>query len=141
MFSKSYSVEKKIGVIFLLMLIWIVRPGAQDIATAANWPPTIVVPALATPSTVTGKTTTLTVLGADDGGASKLTYRWSAASIPCGAASPTFSVNSSNNASTTVATFSKAGDYVLKVVVTDASGLSASSVVSAKVLTNAFKPH
>jgi hypothetical protein len=98
-----------------------------------NQPPTVAKAASASPNPVTGKTTTLSALGADDGGAANLRYTWSVVSIPSGAALPTFSVNGSNAAANTVATFSKAGSYLFRVTITDASGLSVSSQVSVTV--------
>ena len=49
-----------------------------------NASPTVTTAASATPSTVTGTTTVLSVLGADDGGEANLTYTW-AATVPSGA--------------------------------------------------------
>ena len=50
-----------------------------------NWAPTVATPASASPSVVTGKTTTLQVLGADDGGEASLTYTWATVTAPAGA--------------------------------------------------------
>ena len=72
--------------------------------TINNGAPTVATAASASPSTVSGKTTALSVLGADDGGESNLTYSWAATSIPAGAPAPAFGVNSSNAAKNTVAT-------------------------------------
>ena len=54
--------------------------------------------------TVTGTTTVLSVLGADDGGESNLTYTWSVTSKPSGASNPTFSLNGINAAKSTTNT-------------------------------------
>src|SRR5262249_16641679 len=62
---------------------------------------TVAQAAAASPTTVTGKTTSLSVLGADDGGEANLRYTWTSS----GPAAVTFSVNGSNAAKTTVATF------------------------------------
>jgi len=43
----------------------------------ADQAPTVATAAAASPAEVTGTTTTLSVLGADDGGQSNLTYTWS----------------------------------------------------------------
>ena len=43
----------------------------------ADTPPTVAIPATATPAVVTTKTAALSVLGADDLGATKLVYTWS----------------------------------------------------------------
>ena len=98
-----------------------------------NQAPTVATPAKATPSPVTGKTTTLSVLGADDGGAANLRYTWSVVSMPTGAVAPTFSINGMNASQSTVATFSKAGTYVFRVTISDAAGLSITSQVSVTV--------
>src|SRR5262249_46500682 len=86
-------------------------------------------PASATPSPVTGTTTSLHVLGADDGGASSLTYAW-ASSGPAGV---TFSANGTNAARDVTATFSRAGTYTFVVTITDAGGLSVTSTVTVPV--------
>ena len=56
--------------------------------TVTNHAPTVATPAAATPSTVTGTTTALSVLGADDAGESNLTYTWAATSVPAGRQCP-----------------------------------------------------
>ena len=101
--------------------------------TPTNQAPTVAIVAQAASTTVTGKGTTLTVLGADDAGESNLRYTWSATSLPSGAAAPTFSVNGTNAAKSTGVTFSKAGTYTLKATITDADGLSVTSTVSVTV--------
>ncbi len=53
--------------------------------------------------------------------------------LPSGAAAPIFSVNASNAAKSTVATFSMAGTYGLTVTITDPAGLSTTSSVSVTV--------
>jgi hypothetical protein len=98
-----------------------------------NQPPTVATPAAASPSTVTGKTTALSVLGADDGGEANLTYTWVMTSGPAGA-SPTFSANGTNAAKNSTVTFNRAGGYVFQVTITDAGGLTATSSVSVTVL-------
>jgi hypothetical protein len=95
--------------------------------------PTVVTPASATPSPVTGTTTTLSVLGDDDGGEANLTYTWAATTSPSGAAAPTFSANGTNAAKQTVATFSKAGTYGFTVTIADAAGLTTTSSVNVVV--------
>ena len=95
--------------------------------------PTVVTPASATPSPVTGTTTTLSVLGGDDGGEANLKYTWAATTLPAGASAPTFSVNGTNTAKQTMATFSKAGTYGFTVTIADAGGLTTTSNVNAMV--------
>jgi hypothetical protein len=98
-----------------------------------NQPPTVATAASAAPATVTGKTTALSVLGADDGGESNLTYSWTMTSGPSGA-NPTFSVNGTNAAKTTTATFDRAGSYTFRVTITDAGGLTTTSSVNVTVV-------
>jgi hypothetical protein len=97
--------------------------------TTSNQPPTVATPAGATPSPVTGKSTNLSVLGADDGGEANLRYNWASN----GPAPVTFSVNGNNAAKQTTATFSKAGSYSFLVTITDAGGLSVTSSVGVTV--------
>ncbi|MCI0683086.1 MAG: IPT/TIG domain-containing protein [Gemmataceae bacterium] len=100
----------------------------------SNQAPTIASAASANPSAVTGKTTGLSVLGADDGGEANLAYTWSVVAKPAGAADPTFSANGTNVAKTSTATFFKSGFYQFQVTARDAEGLTASSVVSVTVV-------
>ena len=89
--------------------------------------------ASATPGTVTGKTTSLSVLGADATGASNLYYTWSATMLPSGASQPTFSPNSTNAAQNTTATFSMAGSYTLTATIINGYGLTFTSSVNVTV--------
>jgi hypothetical protein len=98
---------------------------------SGNQPPTVATPASASPNPVTGKTTTLSVLGADDGGEANLTYTWTTTGTP--PAAVTFSANGTNAAKTTTATFSKAGAYNFQVTITDAGGLSTTTSVGVTV--------
>ena len=100
-------------------------------SAAVNQSPTVATPAAATPSTVTGTTSSLSALGADDGGEAQLTYTWSVTGSPQGVVS--FSANASNAAKNTVVTFTKAGSYALLVKITDAAGASTTSVVNVVV--------
>ena len=97
----------------------------------SNQAPTIATPASANPNPVTGTTTALSVLGADDAGEANLTYRWATTGTP--PASVTFSANGSNAAKNTTATFAKAGSYTFQATVTGAGGLTATSSVSVTV--------
>jgi alpha-L-arabinofuranosidase len=102
-----------------------------DLAPASQ-PPTVAVPASASPNPVTGKTTNLSVLGADAGGESKLTYTWAATGTP--PAPVTFSANGTNAAKNTTATFGALGTYSLQVTIADpATGLSTTSSVTVTV--------
>ena len=93
-----------------------------------NQPPTVATPAAANPSPVTGTTTNLSVLGADDGGEENLTYTWTATAEPAGAADPTYSANGTNAAQDTTATFTQAGNYTFLVTISDGSLSTTSSV-------------
>ena len=111
-------------------------PAAGPSTTFAvdNSPPTVATPASATPNSVTGTTTALAVLGADSAmGEASLTYTWAATVLPNGAAVPVFSINASNTAKNTTATFSKAGSYTFQATITDVDGLSANSTVNVTV--------
>ena len=93
--------------------------------------PTVATAAKASANLVTGKTTSLSVLGADALGAANLTYTWATAgTVP---AAVTFSANGSNAAKATTATFSKVGTYAFQVTITNAAGLTASSSVTVVV--------
>jgi subtilase family serine protease len=102
-------------------------------STGGNKPPTVATPASASPNPVTGTTTNLSVLGADDGGESNLTYTWTVTSEPSGASAPTYSINGTNAAKNTTATFYSAGSYTFQVTITDKGGLSVTSSTSVTV--------
>ena len=94
-------------------------------------PPTIAQAAAATPNPVTGTTTNLSVLGADNGGEANLTYTWATTGTP--PAAVTFSPNGTNAAKNTVATFAKAGSYSVQVMIRNPSNLTATSSVNVTV--------
>ncbi|MFB3894439.1 MAG: Ig-like domain-containing protein [Phycisphaerae bacterium] len=96
-------------------------------------PPTIVQPAAASPNPVAGSSSGLSVRADDDGGEQNLVYTWSTVAKPAGAANPTFSVNATNAAKDAVATFSKTGNYTLRVTVADAYGRTVTSSVAVTV--------
>ena len=104
--------------------------------TVTDAAPTVATAASASPGTVTGTTTALSVLGAGlrwRRQESNLTYTWAATSRPSGAPAPTYSSNGTNASKNTTATFSKAGAYTLQVTITDAGGLSTTSSVNVTV--------
>ena len=108
--------------------------GPSETFTVDNTGPTVSTPASATPNPVVAGTTTLSVQGADIAtGAGSLTYSWAATMLPEGATAPTFSVNGSNAAQNTTATFSQAGSYQFTVTITDLGGLSIASSVTVTV--------
>jgi uncharacterized repeat protein (TIGR02543 family) len=104
---------------------------ASVTVTQVNVAPTIATAAAANPNPVTGTTVALSVLGADDGGESNLTYTWATTGTP--PAAVTFSANGTNAAKATTATFTKAGTYAFQVTVKDQAGLTATSTVSVVV--------
>lgn len=91
--------------------------------------PTVATPASGT-STTAGTAVGLSVLGADDGGESNLTYLWS---IISGPAAVNFSSNGLNVSKSTIARFSSIGTYQFKVTITDGTGLSTTSTTSVAV--------
>ncbi len=93
--------------------------------------PTVATAASATPNPVSGTTTQLSVLGADNGGETNLSYAWSTTGTP--PATVAFSANRSNAAKITTATFSKVGTYTFLVTISDALALSVTSSVTVTV--------
>jgi hypothetical protein len=102
--------------------------------TTTNQAPTVATVATATPNPVTGTTSALAVLGTDDAGESALIYTWAATTVPTGG-TVTFSVNGTNAAKATTATFTKAGSYTLQATIKDAEGLTVTSSVTVVVST------
>ena len=99
-----------------------------------NSAPFIVTAASASPATVSGTTTTLSVLGGDDGGEANLIYTWSVSAKPSGAADPTFSANGSNAAKSSTTTFSAPGAYTFHVTIRDVQGLAITGSVDVTVV-------
>ncbi|HEX7507383.1 MAG TPA: malectin domain-containing carbohydrate-binding protein [Polyangia bacterium] len=105
--------------------------GIEILTSTPNNAPTIATAAAASPNPVAGTTAALSVLGADDGGESNLTYTWATTGTP--PAAVTFSANGTNAAKNTTATFTKAGSYTLQVTVKDQPGLTVTSTVAVTV--------
>jgi len=108
--------------------------GAPDSAPPppTNQAPTVATAASATPTAVTaGGSSSLKVLGADNGGEANLTYTWAATGSPPGPV--TFSVNGTNAAKNTTVTLSTAGAYTLQATIRDQGGLTATSSVNVSV--------
>ena len=103
----------------------------EIIPIQASSPPAIATPAAASTNPVSGNTTSLSVLGTDDGGEGKLIYRWTTSGTP--PAAVVFSTNGSNAAKNTTATFGKAGSYLLDVNVSDEDGQSVKSSIAVTV--------
>ena len=95
---------------------------------AANAAPTVVKQIIVNGNApVTGKSASLSVLGSDDAGESKLVYNWSVTISPTGGTA-TFSLNAANGAKNSTITFTKAGTYNLAVKIVDGGGLSVTAV-------------
>jgi endoglucanase len=109
--------------------------SAGELATIMNsgsaTAPTVATQASANPSTVTGTMCSLSVLGADAGGEANLIYTWSTTGAPPAAVA--FSVNGTNDAKNTVATFAAAGTYNLQAAITNSSGMSVISSLTVTV--------
>ena len=100
---------------------------SHAVGAAANTAPTVAkAAALTSPGSVTGKSTTVAVLGSDNGGEANLVYTWRVTSAPQGG-SASFKVNGSNAAKSDTITFTKAGSYSVSVTIVDAGGLSVTS--------------
>ena len=87
----------------------------------------------AVPATVTGTTGQLALQSGSTEGTSGASYTWSAATVPSGAAPPTFGVNNGGSSGSTTATFSAAGTYVLTATMTDVNGNVAANTVTVVV--------
>jgi autotransporter-associated beta strand protein len=91
-------------------------------------PPSVAMPASASPSYITGTNTTLHVLGNEAVGEPKLTYTWTTIGTP--PAPVTFSDNGTNTAKNATATFTSPGIYILRVTVSDPVGATTTDSVS-----------
>ena len=99
--------------------------------TITNAAPTVWTAASTPQSPVTGQTASVSVLGADDLPEVALTYTWSA--VGASPAAVAFSPNGTNAAKNATATFTKAGNYSLQVIISDGGGLSVNSNVTVVV--------
>ncbi len=102
------------------------KTGTAQVTVSVGTPPTVATAAAAATNPVTSRSVVLSVIGADDGGEPALTYTWSVASAP---AAVSYSVNATNAAKSTTATFLKAGSYAFMVTIKDATNLTISSNV------------
>ncbi len=89
-------------------------------------------PATASPSTTTSFSTTLsaTAVDPDSNSDSLLTYTWATSSMPSGAIAPTFSVNGSPDAGSTVVNFTTPGLYKFTVTIADPNGSTGQTLTS-----------
>jgi hypothetical protein len=102
-----------------------------NLANGQGHAPTVATQAQSSTSPVTGISTKLSVLGADANGEPNLTYTWAVTGTP--PASVAFSVNGTNAAKDTTATFSAAGSYTFVVTIANAQGYFATSAVTVPV--------
>jgi rhamnogalacturonan endolyase len=100
-------------------------PQPNVYAVKAARPPTVVRPASAAAVT-TSAVAALAVLGSDDAGETALRYSWALVAGPGGV---TFTANGTNASKATAARFTKPGSYTLRVTITDAENLTATSEV------------
>ena len=106
--------------------------GTASVSVVApNAAPTIATAAAASPTPVSGSTTAVSVLGADDQGEANLVYTWTTTGTP--PAAVTFSANGTNAAKASTATFTEAGSYAFQVTVKDQGGLTVTSSVNITV--------
>lgn len=91
--------------------------------------PTIQTPASASPSVVTGTTSTVSALGADDQGEYLLKYTWISDSVPSGGSVSFAATNGSNAGKSLSATFTRAGVYMLHCTISDTVPLAVSTAV------------
>ncbi len=94
---------------------------------------TVATAAAATPNPVTGTSTALSALGAENGTDAGLTYTWSTISAPGGVAAPVFSSNGTNSSKNTAATLFGVGNYTFLVTITDSSSNGVTSSVNVTV--------
>ena len=106
-----------------------VYSNLADAMPGGNAPPTVAIPIQSGGDFITESTTGLTVLGADDGGEANLIYTWTA--LPNTA---TFSLNASNSAKDTAASFPAPGEYILTVTISDAGALSVTDTIVVEVV-------
>ncbi len=102
--------------------------------SSSNASPNIVSRILVDGGTVTrGTSAAISVKGNDDGGEAFIAYRWSFTQVPLGA-QVSFAANNSNAAKNSRITFDRAGDYTIRVTLTDQDGRSTASSLTFTVL-------
>jgi hypothetical protein len=102
-----------------------------NLTSGQNHAPTVASAAQSSASPVTGISTNLSVLGDHAGGEASLSYTWAVTGTT--PAPVAFSINGTNVAKNTVATFSAAGSYTFVVTIADPQGYFATSTVSVVV--------
>ena len=114
--------------------------GVLDTGTfsnvVVNAAPTVQTAASATPATVVGTSTALSVLGADDAGEAGLTYTWATTGTPPEPVTFSFGggiSNGTNGAKNATANFVQTGLYHFQVTITDGVGATVTSSVNVNV--------
>ena len=104
---------------FLMLVVglFVATSMATVLCICTSDTPTVSTGATANPNPIYGTNTTLSVLGADDGGESALIYNWEKI---CGPSIVNFSINGNNVSKSCVATFQNSGSYTLRVSIKDA---------------------
>jgi len=98
--------------VFLISLISVISFSQMAFASG---PPTVAVPASASPSVVNQYSTNVSVLGADSDGEAALIYNWSFS----GSNPVLITPNYTNAAKNATVTFTAAGTYILTVIISD----------------------
>ncbi len=129
--SPGLFTPAKLGSITITAACGSIRGTAT--ASVFNAAPTVATAANVSANPVTGATAALAVMGADNGGESNLTYKWSTTKLPSSAPAPKFSAGGTNAAKNTTVTFGAAGSYSFTATITDSFGLSATSSVTVAV--------
>ncbi len=109
-------------------------PSLSAVSPTPNSAPSFSSQTLLTGSSqVTSRTTTVSVLGADDKGESNLRYNWQTVSQPAGGL-VSFASNGTNAAKRNALTFNKAGMYEVRVTIQDQEGLTTNSTLRFNVV-------
>ncbi len=112
--------------------------STQVVSTIANnvgnTAPTVATTArLVNGTDVRSQSASVSVLGADNAGESRLTYTWAATAFPSGG-TVSFAANGTNAAKQSTATFNKPGTYSLRVTIRDEAGLTTTSTLQVNVV-------
>ncbi|MBM3965487.1 MAG: hypothetical protein FJ308_10565, partial [Planctomycetes bacterium] len=100
---------------------------SSKVSATTNQAPTIVAPlSLSTGAVVMNKNVSATILGADDYGERNLTYYWSVLRAPTNS-TINFAINNTNMAKNNTLSFTRAGNYEVRVMVTDKGNMSTST--------------
>jgi plastocyanin/regulation of enolase protein 1 (concanavalin A-like superfamily) len=124
-----YTAPAALGTYQITASLGAITASATATVVADN-APTVAQPAQASPNPISDPQsgTTLSALGADDGGEANLTYTWNCTALPGGANFPIFSANGTNASKTTRATFSQPGTYTMLCTISDGEKVATTSV-------------